>query len=241
MTPTPIPAHVQISGLIRHHFTAIVCAIVVAAGPATAQTSPNLAPFMITDRAAEVALARSSAPGNVSDSATVLVLTRTGYVEAAHGSNGFTCLVLRSFSGSLTDPTFWSATVRAPNCLNPPATRTVLPEMRKRAEWIMAGVDTSEIAARTKRAYASHEFPMPADGAMTYMLSPQQRLGDTNSHWMPHLMFFYSIRSAPRSAFGASGMTSPIIDGSQGDPSSPVLTLLIPVRQWADGTQAIGK
>jgi hypothetical protein len=216
-------------------------AALLFAKPSRAQASHDLTPFLIADRAAEVALARSSAPKNVSDSATVFVLTRSGFVEAAHGTNGFTCLVLRSFSGSLSDPAFWSSSVRAPNCLNSPASRTVLPEMRKRAEWIMAGVSTSEIAERTKRAYASHELPLPAEGAMTYMLSPNQVLGENNAHWMPHLMFFYSIKSAPPSLFGAGGMTSPVIDGSQGDPTSPVLTLLIPVRQWSDGTPALGQ
>jgi hypothetical protein len=215
--------------------------IAVAFGSARAQKPADFTPLLIADRAAEVALARSAAPKNVSDAATVLVLTRSGYVEAARGTNGFTCLVLRSFAGAFTDPTFWNARVRAPNCMNPPASRTVLAEMKKRAEWILAGVDTSEIAKRTKAAYASHEMPLPAEGSMTYMLSPLQHLGDTKPHWMPHVMFFYTARSTPPALFGAGGMSSPIIDGSQGDPSSPVLTLLIPGRQWSDRTQAFGK
>ena len=128
--------------------------------------SPDLAPYLILDRAAEVTLARSSAPKNVSDSATVLVLTRTGYVEAAHGTNGFTCLVMRSFLGGLEDPAYWSPKVRAPACFNPPASRTVLVETLKRAEWVMAGVTQSEIATRTERAFASREFPLPTAGAM---------------------------------------------------------------------------
>jgi hypothetical protein len=209
-----------------------------AAGSMRAQQSPDLTPYLIADRATEVAMARSAAPRNVSDSATVLVLTRTGYVEAAHGTNGFTCLVLRSFLGGLDDPTFWSPKVRAPNCYNPPAARTVVLEIERRAEWIMTGVNRTDIIARTRRAYATHEFPMPAAGAMTYMLSHDQYLADTNPHWMPHLMFFYD-RSLPGAAWGAGGMTAPIIDGSASDPGYPVLTLLIPVRQWSDGTPAM--
>jgi hypothetical protein len=204
------------------------------------QQTPDLAPYLMPDRAAEVALARSAGPANVSDSATVLVLTRSGFVEAARGSNGFTCVVIRSFGGAIGDPNFWNARVRAPHCLNPPASHTVLPEMMKRAEWIMAGVSTAEIATRTKRAYVAHEFPMPAVGAMAYMTSPKQHLADTNPHWMPHLMFYYD-KSAPAANWGASGMTAPVIDGSIGDASSPILTLLIPVRQWSDGTPALGK
>jgi hypothetical protein len=155
-----------------------------------------------------------------------------------HGTNGFTCLVLRSFLGSLDDPKFFTPNVRAPNCFNPPASKSVVVEIRKRAEWVMSGVNRSDIIARTKSAYASHEFPLPAPGAMTYMLSHEQVLADVNPHWMPHLMFFYD-KSLPPAGFGAGGMKSPIIDGSIGDANSPVLTLLIPVRQWADGSQAM--
>jgi hypothetical protein len=207
------------------------------AGSIRAQQTPDLAPYLIADRAAEVALSRSAAPRNVSDSATVLVLTRSGFVEAARGTNGFTCAVLRSFLGSLDDPNFWNPRVRAPHCFNAPAVRTVLPEISKRAEWIMSGVSRAEIATRTQRAYASHQFPLPSAGAMAYMLSSEQYLVDANPHWLPHLMFFYD-KSMPATTWGAGGMTAPVIDGSVGDPSSPLRTLLIPVPRWSDGTPA---
>lgn len=205
----------------------------LAAGSLAAQKAPDLAPFMIPDRAAEIALARSAAAPAISDSATVLVLTRTGFVEAKHGTNGFTCVVLRAWSGTIGDPDFWNPRVRGPMCLNPPAVRTVLPEMVKRGEWIMTGVDTTEIAARTDRAYASHEFPTPAAGAMVYMLSPAQYLQDSlPHHWMPHLMFFYD-NSLPAAAFGAGGRHAAIIDGS--DPHPHVQVMLVPVREWSNG------
>ena len=54
----------------------------------------------------------------MSDSATILVLEKSGYVEAARGTNGFTCLVMRSFTGSTADPTFWTPKVHAPTCFN---------------------------------------------------------------------------------------------------------------------------
>jgi len=213
-------------------------ALLAAAPIAAQQKSPDLTPYLIADRGAEVALARTAAPARISDSATVLVLTHTGFVEAAHGTNGFTCFVARSFHGVIGDPHFWNPRVRAPHCMNAEASRSILPEMMKRAEWIMAGVRPTEIAERTKSAYASHQLPMPAVGAMAYMLSPKQYLVD--DHWMPHLMFYYD-KSAPASAWGAGGFDAPIIDGSVGDPTSPVLTLLIPVRTWSDGTLAMGK
>jgi hypothetical protein len=222
----------------RVTLTSIVTLASLIAGPMAAQQSHDLSPYLIADQAAEVALARSAAPKHVTDSAKVLVLTRTGYVEAARGRNGFTCLVMRSFLGGIDDPGYWSPKVRAPACFNPPASRTVLLETLKRAEWVMAGVSQKEIAARTDRAYASKQFPLPATGAMAYMLSPEQYLADQNPHWMPHVMFYYD-RSLPAAAWGAGGMNAPIIDASFGTPHSPVQTLFIPVRQWSNGTPAM--
>ncbi len=205
--------------------------------PATAQhKNPDLAPFMIADRAAEVALARTAAPHSITDSATILVLAKTGFVEAHHGSNGFTCVVFRGFDGATSDPNFWNARIRAPQCLNPPASRTVLPELMKRAEWIMSGVSTNDVDARTKRAFDAHEFAVPAAGSMAYMLSPQQYLTDDDPHWMPHLMFYYD-RSLPAAAWGAGDGKSPIIDATGSSPA-PRMVLLIPVPQWSDGKPA---
>ena len=222
----------------RATLASIATLVLLVAAPLAAQQSHDLAPYLIADRAAEVALARSAAPQRVTDSARVLVLTRTGYVEATRGSNGFTCLVLRSFLGGPEDPGYWSPKVRAPACFNPPASRTVLQESLKRAEWVMAGVSQKEIAARTDRAYASRQFPLPAAGAMAYMLSHEQYLGDTDPHWMPHVMFYYD-RTLPAAAWGAGDMSAPIIDASVGTPHSPVQTLFIPVRQWSNGTPAM--
>jgi hypothetical protein len=213
-----------------------VVALLMARPLDAQQKNPDLAPFMIADPVAEVALARTAAPRNITDSATVLVLKRTGFVEAHHGSNGFTCAVLRGFDGGTTDPNFWNSKIRSPVCLNPAASRTVLPGLMKRAEWIMAGVDTTQINARTKQAYAAHEFALPAAGAMAYMLSHQQNLGGDDPHWMPHLMFYYD-RSMPASAWGAGDGKSPIIDATGAAPS-PIMVLLIPVPQWSDGTPA---
>jgi hypothetical protein len=210
------------------------------AAPAGAQL-PDLAPYLMTDRAAEVALARTAAPGAISDSATVLVLTRTGYVEAAHGSNGFTCAVFRSFAGDVNDPGFmkdpgfWNPRMRAPHCFNPAASRTVLRAMLASQEWVLRGAKPADAAARVRRAYEKREFST-APGAMAYMLSPAQWLTEADSHWRPHLMFYFDRSATP--AWGAGGMTAPVINASAGDPAFPVLTLLVPVPQWSDGTTA---
>jgi hypothetical protein len=109
--------------------------------------------------------------------------------------------------------------------------------MLERVKLILDGVSLAEVDSRTKGAYASHTFVAPAAGAMAYMTSHRQYLLDNDPHWLPHLMFFYD-KSMRGSAFGAGGMTAPVIDASAGDRNAPVLTLLVPVRQWSDGSAA---
>ena len=51
-----------------------------------------ITPYLIPDRQAEVALARSAAPPSIAANAEVLVLTSQGFVTAVKGSNGFVCV-----------------------------------------------------------------------------------------------------------------------------------------------------
>ena len=218
---------------------ALVALALLSTAPIAAQQTPDLTPYLMADRAAEVALARSGAPKEISDSATVLVLGRAGYVEAAHGTNGYTCLVQHSFDGPLSGPGFWDPAIRAPQCFNPPASRTVLPIMKKRAEWIMTGVSPKEIAVRTREAYASHQMVPPEAGSMVFMLSPEQHLSNGNNpHWMPHVMFFFD-KSVSGATMGVDSVTNTVIDGSAGDHDAPFLLVFIPVRRWSDGTLAL--
>jgi hypothetical protein len=211
----------------------------VAASVLGAQKSPDLTPYLIADRAAEVALARTAAPSDISEKATVLVLTRKGYTEAARGTNGFTCIVMRSFAAAPGDPQFWNPHTSAPHCFNPPAARTVLPAMLAQIDWALAGATPAELNARTKKAYADRRFTSPAAGSMAYMLSPKQHLSDDDHpQWMPHLMFYYDL-ALKGTTFGAGGMRAPVIDATAGEPNSPMQVIYIPTRTWSDGTPAV--
>lgn len=221
-----------------HTRTLLVLALSTATASLGAQKAPDITPYLTADRAAEIALARTAAPSDISAKATVLVLARTGYVEAAHGSNGFTCVVMRSFAAAPDDPAFWSPRVSAPHCFNPPAVRTVLPAMLAQISWALAGATPAELNAKIKTAYTAKTFAMPAAGAMAYMLSPKQHLSDADPHWMPHLMFYFD-RSLTASTFGAGGFTAPIINASASDPNGPMQVIYIPIRTWSDGTPAV--
>jgi hypothetical protein len=213
----------------------VAVSILASASAAGAQPR-DLTPYLTADRSAEIALARTAAPSSITAKATILVLTPKGYVEAVHGTNGFTCFVSRSFTGDPSDPQFWNPKTSGPLCYNPPASRTILPNTLTKANWAIAGATTADLNARIKKAYAEKRFTMPAAGAMAYMLSPKQHLNDgTDPHWMPHLMFFYD-RSVNASAFGAGTEAAPMIAG---DPNAPVQTFLIPTRAWSDGTPSM--
>jgi hypothetical protein len=218
--------------------TLVAMATILAAPALGAQKAPDVTLYLTADRAAEIALARTAAPSDVSGNATVLVLTPKGYSEGARGTNGFTCIVMRSFAAAPGDPQFWNPHVSAPHCFNPPAARTVLPAMLAQIDWALAGATPAELNARMKQAYAEKQFTMPAAGAMAYMLSPKQHLSDDAPHWLPHLMFYYD-HALSGSTFGAGGMTAPIIDATAGDPNAPIRVIYIPTHTWSDGTPVV--
>src|SRR2546423_12469192 len=70
---------------------------------------PPLSAYMMP-RDAEIALAKSAAPPDISGRATIKVLTSSGFEVADEGDNGFVCLVMRGFTGA---PTFTPAALRA--------------------------------------------------------------------------------------------------------------------------------
>ncbi|HEY4050325.1 MAG TPA: hypothetical protein VGM27_25965 [Acidobacteriaceae bacterium] len=51
---------------------------------------------------AEAALAKSAAPQNISDYATIRVLTPSGYKVVRRSDNDFVCMVMRGFTGART-------------------------------------------------------------------------------------------------------------------------------------------
>src|ERR1700680_3773349 len=114
--------------------------------------------YLIPDEKAEIALARSSAPASISDAAEVMVLRRDGYATAVKGSNGFVCIVERSWAKPTSDPAFWNPKVRAPNCFNPAASRTFLPIFLKKTELVLAGKSKAQVLAATSTALEKREL-----------------------------------------------------------------------------------
>ena len=196
---------------------------------------PSMAPleqYLMEDRSAEIALARSAAPESISRDAEVMVLGRHGYETAMKGTNGFVCMVERSWSAPIDDPGFWNPKGRAPICLNAAAARTYLPRTIMKTELVLAGRTKAQMVEAVAAAVDKKELPPMELGAMCYMLSKQGYLGDPVGHWHPHLMFFVS-QTEP-AAWGAGAQGSPIF--AFNDKWEGLTVFLVPVRQWSDGT-----
>ena len=225
--------------------TFVLVAVLCAALPGRAADAttpyPSMAPldqYLMADRDAEIALARSAAPPSISSDATVMVLGRHGYETAVEGKNGFVCVVERAWTGAFdNNPEFWNPNNRGPLCFNPPAARTVLPITFMRTKFVLAGQSKDEIHESMKAAVEKNELPDVAPDAMTYMLSKQGHLNDRAGHWVPHLMFYVPLKDAK--TWGAGAPDSPILVNPHfnGAPE-PVTEFMVPVSEWSDGTPA---
>ena len=150
---------------------------------------PTMAPldqYLISDRNAEIALARSAAPESISKDADVMILGRHGYETAVKGKNGFVCLVYVAmpWAGPIDDADFWNPAPRSPVCLNPAAARFNVPLTEKRTELILAGRSKTQMFCRhgTPAVIINFaEFPalQTRRNRPCYMLSKQSQFLET--------------------------------------------------------------
>jgi hypothetical protein len=181
----------------------------------------------------EVALAKSAAPSEISDRATIEVLTDAGYRAVHQGDNGFVCMVMRGFTGA---PTFtpvelrglvYDAKTRAPICFNPQAVKTVLPYYELRTRLGMEGKTPDEMALAIQTAYADGGIPKRAGVSFAYMWSADQVLGPAG-HWHPHMMIYAPDYDNPMLGSNPFGSHLPVVGDDAG---TPFAVVVIPVDQ----------
>ena len=256
LVDTELPRQVGTSGNVRvpmrkdrNRINTILFATLLVTVPAGASPAgpsqesvasySNMAPldqYLMADRNAEIAMARSAAPPSISADAEVRVLGRHGYETAVQGKNGFVCLVERSWMSHFTFAQFWNPKMRGPICFNPPAVRSILPLTIKRTELVLAGLTKDQIIEGLK-AFDAKGLPPLEAGAMSFMMSPQGYLNDQAGHWLPHLMFYIPLTDSK--SVGADLTGSPVILNPQfnGAPE-PITEFMVPVSTWSDGTAA---
>ena len=198
---------------------------------------PAMAPldqYLMPDKDSEIALARSAAPKSISGSAEVMVLGRQGYTSEVKGTNGFLCLVERSWGAATDVPDFWNPKVRSPICFNPPAAKSFAPTYLMKTKLVLAGKSKMEIVQATASALDKKELLPLEPGAMAYMLSNRQYLSDDGKSWHPHLMFF--VPGDAEKTWGGNLPGSPVIAAN--DPEEGATIFMIWVATWSDGTPA---
>lgn len=171
----------------------------------------------ILPAAEEIALARSAAPPEISNEATVMVLVRgSGFEVAEAGTNGVTCVVNRTWPESIE-----------PHCYDPEASRTILRVHALQVELRERGATKGEIDARVDEAIHSGRIPVPERPAVTWMLSAGQVLyndsGTRVGAWKPHWMIYYpGLTEADLGLGGQPASNGPMLS----DAGSPLATIV---------------
>lgn len=214
---------------------ALLPVITGAVAQAGKNAYPAMAPldqYLIADQKSEIALARSAAPPSISDAAEVMVLQRDGYKTAVTGTNGFVCLVERSWGQGTDAAEFWNPKMRAPHCFNALAAKSFAQIYLMKTKLVLAGKSRPEIAKAIETALDEKQLPALEPGAMAYMMSKQQYLNDQGKNWRSHTMFF-SPGDMTKS-WAADDPNSPVM--MVNDPQERVTILLVLADKWSDGT-----
>ena len=195
--------------------------------------SPKYPPIeeYLMPQANEIALAKSAAPANISERATIKVLTRSGYEVAQKGDNGSVCMVMRGFSAPTYTPAqfrnlVYDPSVRAPICFTPLAAQEVLPYYELRTKLAMQGQNPDEIAEGLQAAYTRGEVHRRDVVSFAYMWSADQDLASGVGHWHPHVMVFAPYYD--NSALGGNAFGAPLPQVTD-DAGTPFTVVVIPV------------
>jgi hypothetical protein len=173
-------------------------------------------------REEKIRLAKSAAPPEISDKATVYVLERSGYVKVHDGTNGFSCFVDRQTPLDML-----------PTCFDAEgSSTTLLPRLYAEAQRAK-GESEDQITAEIAQGYLKGKFRAPSKPGVVYMLSESNYLldsDDTNPklhmiHMPPHLMFYAPYATAKDIGTPPSARNLPrLIRGGQPDAYMIVFT-----------------
>ena len=116
-----------------------------------------------TPRERQIELALSAAPTEVSGKATVYILGAKGYEKVREGTNGFSCLIERSFKETIQ-------VSAAPACFDAEGSRTLAQTILRREELRAEGKPEAEIKDDIAQGFKGGRFKVPGPGFL-YMMS----------------------------------------------------------------------
>jgi len=128
----------------------------------------------------EMRLAVNALPKDLRADATVLVMETSGYVEARHGTNAFTCIVSRRGGN------FY------PVCFDEEGAHTILPAYVDDAVLRLKGSTDEQVDLEMAKGFESGRYRPPARPGIAYMLSPATYMMQKGklTKTFPHTMFY---------------------------------------------------
>ena len=176
----------------------------------------------LLQRSQEIALARSAAPANIGDSATVYVFSDTGYVLAERGTNGAACYVSRSWPTSIE-----------PHCFDAEGAASIMRIHMREVELLHRGLTPDAAQREMAPDILSGKLRLPTKPAMSWMFSAEQKLigdsGEPAGRWRPHIMVYYPyLAPMPGGDGGAPTFLGGMISGAGTSQSS----IIIPVSEF---------
>jgi hypothetical protein len=145
-----------------------------------------------TPRERQIELALSAAPTEVSSKAAVYILGPKGYEKVREGTNGFSCLIERSFKET-------TQTSSAPACFDAEGSGSIMVAYLRREELRAEGKSEEEIKDDIAEGYKDGRFKVPGPGFL-YMMSNENYFYDSDAkQWgavPPHLMFYAPYKTA---------------------------------------------
>ena len=141
----------------------------------------------------ETRFALSAAPPHLRENATVYLLDPArGYAVGKQGTNGVSCIVVRSDwqfpNFAFRDDIFWAA------CYDSEGSKTLLQDYLHAAELRAQGMDAKQVHAAVTKKFGTAAYPNPVRTGVAYMIAPVMR-GWTNAPQpvtmnMPHYMIY---------------------------------------------------
>ena len=203
--------------------------LLCSASIAAAQTAYPSRPQPLPD-SAEIALAVTAAPPEISAGADVYTFRNGQPVKIRAGSTGVACMVARDYHPGSSYPI----------CYDAEGVRTRMQRELMEVGLRIAGVPEDEIARRVAAAYDSGQLKRPARMTVAYMMSPRQVIfssakadGRRVGAWWPHLMITSPDLSAGGLGIPAGksvpGFSVDAIDGHHNE-------LVVQLPNWSDGT-----
>lgn len=192
---------------------------VVATSTAAAQSRQGARAPM--ERQAEIALARSAAPGAVSAGSRVWLWTGERYAIGDSGTTAVNCYVGRP----------WVPSVE-PHCFDAEGSATIMPIQMRRVELYAAGRNDTETEKQVAEEIRTGRLRLPTKPAMTYMMSAAQQLvsgtGTAVGAWRPHLMIYYPNLTA--AGTGLPGFVAEV--GFVENPGTPFSAIVVPLATF---------